>query len=70
MHQDLGLVPSPSVAGNLALTCGFTLRGGTINRREAHRHALKLFDEQILTSFRARVAPNDLFRLRIRTRTA
>ncbi|MEX3960538.1 monosaccharide ABC transporter ATP-binding protein (CUT2 family) [Trinickia symbiotica] len=45
VHQDLGLVPSLSVAENLGLACGFTIRRGAINWREQHRRAQKLLDD-------------------------
>ncbi|CAB3657078.1 sugar ABC transporter ATP-binding protein [Paraburkholderia rhynchosiae] len=45
VHQDLGLVPSLSIAENLGLTCGFTLSRGAIDWREEHRRAQKLLDE-------------------------
>jgi ribose transport system ATP-binding protein len=39
VHQDLGLLPSLTVADNLAFTGGFPMRVGTIRAREARRRA-------------------------------
>lgn len=39
VHQDLGLIESMSVADNLYLNRGFTLRLGTVQRRQTQRRA-------------------------------